>query len=121
MIVVVTGGRDYRAFHLLSAELDAINNNDGIQWLIHGSANGADRLAGQWAGLNDVDEIRMPARWVEGRSAGPRRNRRMLKFASEITAPGERLLLLAFPGGPGTASCIREAERIGIEIRRVDR
>lgn len=37
MIVVVTGGRDYRAFHLLSAELDAISEKDGIRFLVHGA------------------------------------------------------------------------------------
>ena len=119
MIVVVTGGRDYRAFHLLSAELDAISERGGIRFLVHGACDGADHMAGQWARLNDIDEVRMPARWADGRSAGPARNRRMLKFAAELSEPGERVMLLAFPGGLGTASCVREAERLGIEVRKV--
>lgn len=119
MIVVVTGGRDYRADHRIYAELDAVAGSGPVRFLIHGACRGADLLAAQWASFNEVDEIRMPARWLDGLSAGPERNRRMLKFAAELSEPGERVMLLAFPGGFGTASCIREAERLGIEVRKV--
>lgn len=119
MIVVVTGGRDYRADHRIYAELDAVAGSGLVRFLIHGACRGTDLLAAQWACLNDIDEVRMPARWADGRSAGPARNRRMLKFAAELSEPGERVMLLAFPGGLGTASCVREAERLGIEVRRV--
>lgn len=46
-----------------------------------------------------------------GRAAGPRRNRDMCEAA---TADGA--VLFAFPGGRGTASCIRQAERCGIPV-----
>jgi hypothetical protein len=64
----------------------------------------------------------MPARWKQdGIGAGPIRNRRMLAYAQSMRMGAERMLLLAFPGGFGTASCVREAERVGVEIRRVAR
>jgi hypothetical protein len=45
VIVVVTGGRDYRAFHLLSAELDAISEKDRIRFLVHRIDVAIDTLA----------------------------------------------------------------------------
>ena len=118
MIVVVTGGRYYRDLKLY-AELDAIAVQNPIRFLIHGGCRGADSLAGCWARDREVDEIRMPARWRSSWNAGPERNRRMLTFAASLVQPGERLFLLAFPGGDGTANCIAAAQALGIEVRRV--
>jgi len=120
VIVVVTGGRDYRADRRIYEELDAVaSKGPPVRFLIHGACRGTDMLAGNWARDREIDEVRMPARWKQSIDAGPERNRRMLKFAAELSEPGERVMLLAFPGGLGTASCVREAERLGIEVRRV--
>jgi hypothetical protein len=81
--------------------------------LFHGGARGADQLADQAAqALGWKVRVRM-ARWSEhGIAAGPIRNRQMLEHAGALAAhQGADLLLLAFPGGKGTASCIREARR----------
>jgi len=97
--------------------------------LFHGGARGADQLADQAAqGLGWPVRVRM-ARWSEhGMAAGPIRNRQLLEHAGALaTAQRADLLLLAFPGGKGTASCIREAERwrrlsdgrVHVEIRRL--
>jgi hypothetical protein len=58
--------------------------------------------------------------------AGPIRNRGMLEgdasgcldvlSASGLLSVGRVEVLFAWPGGPGTASACREAERLGIEI-----
>src|SRR5262249_48090233 len=47
-----------------------------------------------------------------GRSAGPRRNSEMLLKGPEM--------LLAFPGGKGTADMVDKAERYGLEILKID-
>lgn len=119
MIVVVTGGRNYTNYNRICQALDEETGPDGPRFILHGACRGADLLAAQWASFNEVDEIRMPARWSEGLTAGPERNRRMLKFARELVVPGERLVLVAFPGGYGTASCVREAKWLDIEVKEI--
>ena len=45
-------------------------------------------------------------------AAGPIRNQAMLEEAGGLAhRAGAELLVLAFPGGAGTASCIREARK----------
>lgn len=48
------------------------------------------------------------ADWDEGRRAGPVRNGRMVADGA--------VCCLAFPGGRGTADCIRQAARAGITV-----
>lgn len=53
-----------------------------------------------------------PADWERnGRAAGPIRNRQMLD--------GKPDLVIAFPGGKGTADMVAEAKRRGIAVREV--
>jgi hypothetical protein len=55
------------------------------------------------------------AQWKKhGRAAGPIRNQRMLD-------KGKPDLVVAFPGGRGTADMIRRAERAGVPVRIADR
>lgn len=65
--------------------------------IAQGEANGADSLAKTWALQRGVPCARFPALWnIEGKSAGPKRNRRMFNgFEPDGT--------VAFPGGRGTA------------------
>ena len=53
------------------------------------------------------------AEWSRlGMAAGPIRNQAMLEEAGALAhCDGAELLVLAFPGGAGTASCIREARQ----------
>jgi hypothetical protein len=61
----------------------------------------------------------LPADWRRhGRAAGPIRNRELLELAisraealSSAAAPAS-VLVVAFPGGAGTASLVREARRL---------
>jgi hypothetical protein len=61
----------------------------------------------------------MPAQWqLHGRAAGPIRNRELLEQAIARavahSSPGclTSVLVVAFPGGAGTASLVREARRM---------
>jgi hypothetical protein len=78
--------------------LDGFDAVYGIACVIHGGANGADYIAGRWAqdtGGIPVEEF--PADWNRhGNSAGPIRNQEMLD-------KGKPDLVVAFPGGRGTA------------------
>lgn len=112
MKVLVCGGRNYTDKHkmwMLLYELIWINDD----LLIHGDAKGADSLAGEWARVAGIQEVICPANWeIHGRSAGYRRNKMMLSLKPD--------LVLAFPGGPGTANMIKLAEEAGVEVRQID-
>lgn len=109
MKVLVTGGRDYIDRAEMFSVLNALHQDEDITHVIHGGAMGADSLAGNWARLHGVQEVRCLANWqAHGRAAGPIRNRRMLDLGPD--------LVLAFPGGSGTASMIRIAKEQGVEV-----
>lgn len=113
MKVAVTGGRSFSSRHLVYSTLDALHAVCPIDMLIHGGARGADRLADDWARANGVKVESYEADWKRhGKAAGPLRNRDMLER-------GQPNLVVAFPGGPGTADCVRRARSLGIEVVEV--
>jgi hypothetical protein len=85
-----------------------------ITLLIHGDARGADRTAGTWAMLRGVPREVFKARWAEeDGAAGPLRNQRMLDI-------GQPDLVVAFPGGSGTADMVARARKAGIPLRIIE-
>ena len=114
MRVLVTGGRDYNNAKHVSQTLDGIDAEHRIDIIIEGGATGADRLADEWAIMRRRARIRCKADWnSHGNAAGPIRNQQMLdEFAPD--------LVVAFPGGRGTADMIRRAEKAGVKIQRME-
>ena len=111
--VLVCGGRDYSDREALFAALDAIHAETPIGLVIQGEAPGADRLARAWAIHRRVRAMGFVADWaVHGRAAGPIRNRRML-------SEGKPDLVVATPGGRGTADMVRQARAAGVEVREI--
>ena len=112
MIVAVTGGRNFEDVSLVRETL----KQHPITLLVHGGCtDGADRIAQAWAKETGTPEAIYPAHFtVMGRKAGPMRNDWMLRFSKPD-------LLIAFPGGDGTADCIAVARQLGIMIREVQR
>jgi hypothetical protein len=109
--VVVTGGRTYADRDRLYAVLSAVWSRYPGCTLVEGGALGADRLAREWARANAVAVETVVANWAtHGKSAGPRRNREMLEL------PGVRLVV-AFPGGRGTAHAVATAKGLGLKVR----
>lgn len=96
----------------LWATLSSIHMARRISVLIHGGAPGADRHAKRWAVMNDIQTMGFPADWSLGPRAGPLRNQRMID-------EGEPDLVVAFPGGRGTADMVRRAKAAGIEVLAV--
>jgi hypothetical protein len=87
--------------------------DSGPTLLLHGGASGADHFASNWADFEGVKSQVFPADWAEhGRAAGPIRNQRMLD-------EGKPDLVIAFPGGRGTADMVRRAKAAGIKVREV--
>lgn len=138
MKVLVCGGRRYADRARVFAELDALALSENPprdahgNWVpmpgftvIHGGAGavvtkggekivlGADLLAREWAVCNWVkDEGFLPDWDAHGLAAGPIRNRRMLE-------EGKPDLVLAFPGGKGTADMVRQATVAGVRVIEV--
>lgn len=114
--VLVCGGRDFVDYDLMDRTLSAIWNPH-VTVLIHGDTRGADKLAEEWMHRQfpvlDGEIERFPADWTaHGRAAGPIRNQRMLD-------EGNPDLVVAFPGGKGTADMVRRARKAGVEVIEV--
>lgn len=112
--VLVCGGRDYEDWATLRSALINLRAERGIALIIQGGHwSGADKMAGIWAAQRGIPCARMDAHWnALGRKAGPRRNQWMI----DLLRPD---LVLAFPGGAGTADMIRRARASGIPVDEV--
>lgn len=108
--VLVCGGRTFNDHRLVGAVLNKFHDEVGIDLIIQGGARGADELAFAWARANGVAEEQYDADWEnQGSFAGPARNTRMLN-------EGKPDLVIAFPGGRGTADMVKKARRAGVEV-----
>ena len=114
MRVLVCGGRNYSDKGAVFAALDDLRQLHGRLTIIQGGAAGADHLARKWCERqNSVHMINEPADWkAHGRAAGPIRNQRMLDDHKPH-------LVLAFPGGRGTADMVRRAEAAGVLVMTI--
>lgn len=109
MRILVCGGRNFHDSTLVDQTLDRWHRKAVVDAVIEGNAPGADRIAGYWARKHRIKNIKFPADWqAHGKAAGPIRNERML-------AEGAPDLVIAFPGGKGTADMVRRARSAGIE------
>lgn len=128
--VLVCGGRDYarvaiegdtvdakravrqaaRLIRVLNAAVDRLYMDE----LIHGGGTGADEAAANWAASVGLPTQVYRANWTaHGRAAGPIRNQQMID-------EGMPDVVIAFPGGNGTADMVRRAEAAGITVHRID-
>lgn len=131
-VVIACGGRHYDDETQVRRYLAGLNRRAVLR---HGGASGADALAGRvWKQLGGAVEV-FEANWFDpcGRNctpghrkpmvgggtycpaAGPNRNRRM---AQPRNAPKAQLVI-AFPGGKGTADMVATARLAGILVRLV--
>lgn len=120
MKLLVCGGRAYPNRAFVWRVLDCVHASEGpVTALVHGAAGGldklgrlvgADKLAGEWADEARVEQRPYPAAWKSlGKSAGPIRNQNML----DAEKPD---LVLAFPGGRGTADMMKRAKDAGVRV-----
>jgi len=119
MRLLVTGSRYLNDYNYFSKEMDKFCNSHSIPTtVIHGAARGADTLASRWVReMNSmrnhdpiITEIEEPAKWkLHGKAAGPIRNQLML-------VEHKPDMVLAFPGGKGTANMIKIARWNGVPI-----
>jgi hypothetical protein len=111
----VCGGRSFSDQRFLEGALDDVHARHGpFSVVIDGDARGANQMAGDWARARAIENRKFAADWAGlGRKAGPIRNQRML----DEGAPD---LVIAFPGGRGTADIVRRAEAAGVVVLKVD-
>lgn len=116
MNVAFTGGRDYRNEDMVRfvirflEEMSEISDWRIAEWRVGDCPTGLDKIVRcfiQGAEVFNADWER------HGKSAGPIRNREMLtvRFGVDI--------LVAFPGGKGTADCVAQARALGIKVLEV--
>jgi len=114
----VCGGRDFDSWKVLQEVLkDEVGSFRGPNpeiVIIQGGAKGADFLAkvyAKWVGWSCEE---YPANWKKhGKAAGGIRNQQMLD-------EGKPDVVVAFPGGIGTADMIRRAKKAGVEVLEVE-
>jgi hypothetical protein len=120
MRVLVCGGRDYAdranvfsTLDRIACVCDEMPLPDADFVLIHGDAKGADAIADDWGVCNWVQIEKLPADWdTHGKGAGPIRNQRMID-------EGKPEVVVAFPGGRGTADMVRRAKAAGVRVIEV--
>lgn len=108
--LLVCGGRDFDNAVILQSWMNKAIGEHRNVLVIHGGARGADRLAGRIAAAAGAPVQEFPADWEKhGNAAGPIRNKQML-------VEGRPDLVLAMPGGRGTADMMRQARAAGVEV-----
>lgn len=112
MKVLVTGGRKYNDYAEVCRTLGQLHNNYGVTLLIHGGADGADKMCDIWAKNLGIHTCRVDALWHHyDLAAGFKRNSVMLLLNPDY--------VVAFPGGSGTAMMVQLAEKANLPIERV--
>jgi hypothetical protein len=129
MRVLVCGGRDYSNRDYIWNTLCDIDEQRGpITCVIHGCQTGADSEGMIWAQTCGRLHAPFEPDWYDmsepcirrvrrngqeyNALAGPKRNTRML-------VEGKPDLVVAFPGGKGTADMVRQARKAGVEVIKI--
>lgn len=110
--VLVCGGREYADRDFVFETLDGLHADNPFAIVIQGGATGADKLAEAWAAERLVHCATVRPYWKSGgkldRTAGHKRNAAMIALCPH--------LVIAFPGGRGTADTCALALRGGLAL-----
>ena len=113
--VLVCGGRDYQDWLAVAGTLRRVHDSSPIGLIIHGCDPGAATLAVRWARVAGVPTSGFDA---DFRSHGPAaerlRNERMIVESKPD-------LVIAFPGGEGTADLVSRAKAAGVPVEQAYR
>lgn len=110
--VIVCGGRNFTDIDLVREYLGRLPAGTTV---VHGAARGADALADAVALMLGLSIEPHPADWKKhGKAAGAIRNSEMLKA-------GNVALVIAFPGGRGTADMVAKARAAKVNVVEASR
>ena len=101
---LVCGGRDFSDQKMFDVIMSHLVSTRGCPAkIVHGNATGADAMADTWGKRFSIEVAACPADWDKhGNAAGPIRNEDMLM-------DHKPKLVVAFPGGRGTADMVKRA------------
>jgi hypothetical protein len=143
--IVVTGSRKFRNYRLLASTLDeawhdATQDGYDTVTLVHGEAEGADKLSDRWAEQNGIQRVPFPARWsapcVDGvckpghrrprrdgttfcPAQGNYRNQRIVDHVKPHLPAVLLVAAFAQPHSTGTLDCLRRGIAAGIPYRLI--
>lgn len=111
---LVCGGRDFNDCTFVKGVLDGIVHARGRpERVIHGGQRGVDTFAEEWAKGEKIHTNKVKPEWRRyGYAAGPIRNQKML----DDWKPD---LVIAFPGGRGTADMVEKAKHTGVVVLEI--
>ncbi len=114
MRLLVCGGREFDDQDFVWRTLDNIHSETPIAAIIQGGARGADYHAKTWARQHpEIERYESKAQWnLYGNAAGLIRNSHMMTWKPDV--------VLAFPGGSGTADMVRKARAAGVPVIEID-
>ena len=115
--LIVFGSRVFSDFDLLCERLDHYTSGLGKLVLIHGTADGADKLAERWAFQHKHTVMQFYPDWDLGKLARPVRNQEMI----DCVLPKRDRFAIAFWDGKskGTSDMIARVKRANITLRIV--
>ena len=111
---LICGGRDFANKEMFADAMSELVRKRGMPIrIINGGALGADWMAMEWAQHHAIEFIIVAAEWgIYGRAAGHLRNQAMLdKYHPD--------LVVAFPGGKGTADMVRRSRAVGAKVKEI--
>jgi hypothetical protein len=113
---LICGGRDFADDAMFdNAMRDLMHIRGGCpRKIVHGGAKGADTMAGEFGHRMSVACFAVLPDWQRGKMAGPLRNQKML----DEYKPN---LVVAFPGGRGTADMVSRARKAGVDVAEIKR
>jgi predicted Rossmann-fold nucleotide-binding protein len=116
MRVLVCGGRDYADRRKLCEVLDNLLIEQDVELLVHGGWPGADALAAEWASRRGVQQVICASGWPRSQD-GPEAAtvRQML----DVLHRSADRIVIAFPGGWGTAIIVGAARAMGMRVLEV--
>mgnify|MGYP001127612015 CR=1 FL=1 len=115
--ILICGGRGFDDWPLfkkvIGEHVGRFRGKNSNILIIQGGAKGADFLARIYANCVGFSHKEFPADWKKyGKAAGSIRNQQMLD-------EGRPDLVIAFPGGNGTADMVRRAKKAGVMVVEV--